>query len=348
MNTKTIYVLHKNGADNHYIGLKQLLQENDIEIKFREFSIMGKLFKSLIKGKPKLFKKQIINLIFVAKLLVSKNKKIVLGIAPFDDKLSRLLPLLKKHNVYYHTSWTCWDKTFNPKQPKNKKTYHAWSWFLKHKTKHIFCVTQTAKNSLLANYQIKPEKISVVYHAVNEAFFTDFKTEKKQNSFVYVGRLVQEKGIVEVLDFFKKNTAVQLTIIGRGKLESLVREAAESTENISYVGSVSDKAKLAQILSNQKYLILNSKKTNKWEELFGMVIIEAMAQGLIPISSNHSGPSEIIKKEIGFVYPEGKLESTLLSVIKENPNSKKSALAKKEAHLFNLQNISKKWKPILA
>ena len=78
-----------------------------------------------------------------------------------------------------------------------------------------------------------------------------------------------------------------------------------------------------------------------------MVIIEGMAQGLIPISSNHSGPSEIIKKEIGLVFPEGELNSTLSKVINAIPNPKKSALAKKEAHLFNLQNISKKWKPIL-
>jgi glycosyltransferase involved in cell wall biosynthesis len=347
MNTKTIYVLHKNGADNHYIGLKQLLQENDIEIKFREFSIFGKLFKSLIKGKPKLLKKQIINLIFVAKLLVSKNKKIVLGIAPFDDKLNRLLPLLKRHSVYYHTSWTCWDKSFNPKQTKNKKTYTTWRRFLEHKAKHIFCVTKTAKNSLLANYQLKPENISVVYHAVDKAFFTDFKTEKKQNSFVYVGRLVQEKGLVEVLDFFKENTTIQLTIIGRGKLGNLAEDAAKSSENIFYLGGISDKSKLAEILSDQQYLLLNSKKTKKWEELFGMVIIEGMAQGLIPISSNHSGPSEIIKKEIGLVFPEGELNSTLSKVINAIPNPKKSALAKKEAHLFNLQNISKKWKPIL-
>ncbi|MDF6609198.1 glycosyltransferase, partial [Escherichia coli] len=37
-----------------------------------------------------------------------------------------------------------------------------------------------------------------------------------------------------------------------------------------------------------------SKRTPFWEELFGMVLIEAMACGCIPLCTDHNGPSIIL------------------------------------------------------
>jgi hypothetical protein len=90
MGKKTVYILHKNGADSHYIALKYLLDQHDIQIKFREFSVLANFFKSITKLNFQLFKKQCINAVFLLKLVLTKNQKVVLGIAPFDKKLVNL------------------------------------------------------------------------------------------------------------------------------------------------------------------------------------------------------------------------------------------------------------------
>src|SRR5690554_7816482 len=104
MKTKTIYVLHKNGAPSHYTGLDYRLKTHILTPKYRAFSVFSKVFKSIFKLRGKEIIKQLINFSFLIGLLFSTNKKIVLGIAPFDYKLSFLLFLLKNHKVYYHSS----------------------------------------------------------------------------------------------------------------------------------------------------------------------------------------------------------------------------------------------------
>lgn len=348
MSTNVVYILHKNGAKSHYLGLTHLPNQENIQLKHREFSIVSKLFKSIVKVKPQLFKKQVLNIGFFIQLLFSKNRKIVLGIAPFDHKLGRLLPLLKKHQLYYHSSWTCWDKTFHPKETNKEKVYNTWQDFLENRVKHIFAVSQQTKTSILENYDVASNKISVVNHCLHEAFLKDYHLEKKKDSFLYVGRLTPEKGIEEILTFFKKHPELNLSIVGDGKLEENIKQAAEKSANIIFHYKIENKEKLAQLFSSHQYFLLNSKKTARWEELFGIVLIEAMAQKVIPIASNHSGPKEIIRKDTGYLFKEGDLESTILSVVNQGFSEEMATAAKKSAEKYTLEMISEKWTPILS
>ena len=141
MSQKTVYVLHKNGAPNHYEALDHFLRSNGKSLMHREFSIVGSFYKSILKFNISLFKKQLVNLGFLISLFFSKNKKIVVGIAPFDKKLIRLLPILRRHTVYYHSSWTYWDGSFQPKSSNNSsRVMGAWREFLEEQATHIFAV----------------------------------------------------------------------------------------------------------------------------------------------------------------------------------------------------------------
>ena len=349
MRNESIYVLHKNGADSHYTALKLLLEQEGYSIKYREFSVISQLIKGVFKGNFILFRKQIINLFFLINLFFTKNKRIVLGIAPFDYKLKLLMKILKGHKVYYHTSWTYWDKTFHPKTKRNTNAiYKEWKLFLEKKTKHIFAVSERTKKQLLENYNISECKISIVYHSIDPVFSTKFKNERKPNSFIYFGRLVPQKGINEILEYFQSNKQVFVTLIGDGDLKGKVIDMAKKNNNISYFEKLTNKKELAEKISKHEFLILNSKRNEKWEELFGLAIIESMAQGVIPISSNHSGPKEIITKEIGYVFIEGELKSALEHITANNTSRK--VLSKnsiKESKKFLPENIAPRWKPIL-
>jgi len=348
MQQETIYVLHKNGAKSHYIGLDYLLNQNNIKLKHREFSVAGKIFKALIGLNLFLLKKQFINCWFLFGLRFSKNKRIVFGIAPFDSRLIKLSKILKNHKIFYHTSWTFWDKTFHPKNPDNStEVFETWRKFIEDQAIHIFAVTNQTKKQLLANYSIPDKKVSVVYHSLDSAFVTKFNSKRVSKSFIYLGRLVPQKGIEEILNYFLKNQHLKLTIVGKGKLDNIVKKYCANSSNIVYKPYTENKTELAEIMSKHEYVLMNSMRTNKWEELFGMTIIEGMAQGVVPIATNHSGPKEIIGNDTGYLFEEGKLESTLNSIIEKSFDSEKSKNARKKALYYLQQNISSYWQPIL-
>ena len=349
MPKQTVYILHKNGADSHYTALEFLLQQEHIHLEYREFSVLSKLVKSLTKLNFKLFRKQLTNAAFMIGLLFSKDKKIVLGIAPFDSKLGRLLVYLNKHKVYYHTSWTFWDKSFHPKTKNNtKKVFADWKSFLEEKVSHIFAVTHQSKSQLLENYQLDNDKISVVYHAIDKAFTQNIEPKRRDHSFIYLGRLVPQKGIEDILHFFSSHPKCFLTIVGKGPQQDLVEEHAKQYDNIDYIRHTSNKTALAQLLSTHEYVLLNSKRNKKWEELFGLIIIESMAQGLIPIAPNHSGPKEIISKDIGYIFNEGDLTKILVEVSElDHFNEQMSQQAKKKSVFYLPENIAENWQAIL-
>jgi glycosyltransferase involved in cell wall biosynthesis len=344
-----LYVLHKNGANSHYYGLAHLAEQQDMVLKYREFSVFSKFYKGLIRGNFPLVKKQLVNAGFLLGLLFSSQKKVVLGIAPFDAKLKYLLFFLKRHKIYYHTSWTCWDKTFHPKNKKNtQKVFTTWKHFIEKKSEHIFTVTQISKEGIAANYNVPPEKISVVQHSLHPIFNTHEDNSRIPKSFMYVGRLTQDKGIDELLDFAINNPSATLTLIGDGKKKEKIIEHSKAHTNILYKEFITNKGALKGEFAKHQFLLLNSKRTTSWEELFGLILIEAMSQGTIPIAPKHSGPKEIIATDFGHLFEEGEITPTLAKILSEvsftEEKSQKAILASQQYHV---SEISKKWKPIL-
>lgn len=349
MSSGNIYVLHKNGTESHYIALKKLLENNNSTLKYREFSVFTKFFKALKTLDLQLFKKQLTNTFFLLSLFFTSNKKVVLGIAPYDYQLNFLLKALKNHHIYYHTSWTCWDKTFYPKRKKiNTQVFDNWKYFIEVKAKVIFCVTKATKNEILKNYDVPEKKLKVVYHSIDPSFNKPLVTVRKKNSFIYVGRLIEQKGISEILEFFKNNSALIITIIGSGKEINIVKEYSQHYPNIRFKGYIKNKEEIAKEFGKHEYFILNSKRNEKWEELFGMVLIESMSQGVVPIATNHTGPSEIINNKIGYLYKEGALANTIENVIEDRKRwNELSQSSKEESLKFLPENLTVRWSSIL-
>jgi glycosyltransferase involved in cell wall biosynthesis len=102
---------------------------------------------------------------------------------------------------------------------------------------------------------------------------------KINRSFVYVGRLSEEKGIGLLLAAFSANK-LPLTIAGTGPMEPEVRRFAAQYPNIIYMGQV-DKLTVDKLISSARALIFPSQ----WYETFGMVIIEAFSFGTPVLAS---------------------------------------------------------------
>ncbi len=111
---------------------------------------------------------------------------------------------------------------------------------------------------------------------------------------IFVGRLVEEKGVFELLRMFKiinKESGAKLIIIGKGRCEQDIRKMAADlniSKDIVFRIGVSDIEKAA-LYSSADVLLFPST----WEEPFGMVVTEAMSAGLPVVANDVGGISQI-------------------------------------------------------
>ena len=365
MKRKEIVILHEYGNSKHFRGLKHLLKykyNNRIELKYREFSILKKIVKALISRDFKTLEKQFTNILSLLRLFFSKDKIIILGIAPYDWRMLVLKEVLRNHSVFYFTSWPYWDFSFYPKKTfaKNRLVKVAWKNFLEKDVRGFFTVTKTACMNLKNNYEID-RPCSVVYHSYNpdiyfpgKRFFQDDSTGKKINC-LFVGRLCKEKGvdrILKVVELLPKN-GFRFKFVGEGPLRNNILNVSRKYNSVIYCGFVNNEKKLADIYRDSDILLLPSRRTKNWEELFGMVIIEAMACGNIVISTNHVGPKELIRNGYnGFYFSEDRYVEKTVGVLMKLANDlsllktlKRNAV--KFSKTFSKEEIAKKWDRIL-
>jgi 1,2-diacylglycerol 3-alpha-glucosyltransferase len=177
---------------------------------------------------------------------------------------------------------------FLPPFLQTKFTYDFLSRFLVRFVKdarQIVCPSELGK----AQYQsIDPTlPISVIsngvdlakFHQVDtQAFMEKYKLPLGQKYLLFVGRLMEEKGVETIVralpEILRGNPGVHLNLVGSGPLMEKLRELARATrvdDHISLLGKLSDEDLLAAY--NQCDLFTLPSKA----ELEGMVVLEAMA-----------------------------------------------------------------------
>lgn len=170
----------------------------------------------------------------------------------------------------------------------------------------IICVSNYCKKEEL----FFRKKMAVIYHGVND-FTIDNNTNKDFTKFLYVGRIVKEKGVDKILEYFFSHRALSLELVGDYKKSNFDISKYLTCSNICFKGIYDDVTPFYK--SNGVFLSL---PTN---EAFGLTIIEAMSYGLIVITSNIGGIPEIIKNgKNGYLIKTENLEEFLDKFVK-NP-----------------------------
>lgn len=112
---------------------------------------------------------------------------------------------------------------------------------------------------------------------------------------LYVGRLVEEKGILVLINSIKSwNKNVNLKIIGTGPLGGMIENYSLRFKNLEYLGKV-DNEKLSEYYAASDLLIVPSVH----EEGFGRVILEALACGVPIVGASRGAIPEAIDETVG-------------------------------------------------
>ncbi len=150
------------------------------------------------------------------------------------------------------------------------------------------------------------EKSIVIHNAYNNQLFRVIPSIIKTKDFIFVGRLVSDKGVDLALkafsEFVKEYPDSHFTIVGQGdeyeKLETLVNDLSINN-NVTFKGTLKGES-LVKCLNQHRYLLVPSI----WEEPFGIVVLEGMACGCVPIVSDGGGLPEAVG-DSGLLFKRG-------------------------------------------
>ena len=132
----------------------------------------------------------------------------------------------------------------------------------------------------------------------------------REDFFLFVGRLTEEKGI----DTLLKAAILQnfnLVIIGEGPLKNEVAKAAREHSNIKYLG-LQNKTTVVSYLKKCRAMIFPSV----WYEGFPITILEAFSTGTPVIASNLGSMAEIVRDCFNGLHFEAGNEHNLCNAVK--------------------------------
>lgn len=133
----------------------------------------------------------------------------------------------------------------------------------------------------------------------------------RQDFFLFVGRLTEEKGINTLVEA-AASQKFQLVVLGDGPLSGKVKQAAEANSHLHYLGQ-QDHENVLFFLKNCRALIFPSV----WYEGFPIILLEAFATGTAVISSKLGSMCEIIQDNVNGMYVEAGNANALIARICE-------------------------------
>ncbi|MFG1500406.1 glycosyltransferase family 4 protein [Halobacteriovorax sp. XZX-3] len=138
-----------------------------------------------------------------------------------------------------------------------------------------------------------------------EVFKPSINIEDRIYDFVFIGRILKDKGVVEYIDAMKKLLTInsQLKVLIIGDLDSSNKTGLSEEElkilldksEIQYLGKSND---IPDVLNNTKFMVLPS-----YREGLSKVLIEAASMGCVILTSDVPGCRQVVDSN-GFLFRE--------------------------------------------
>ncbi len=216
----------------------------------------------------------------------------------------RLLGL--KVTGIYHTDFPQYVRAFTDDLNMEGMAWRFMHWFF-NQMDQIFVPSRYYQNQL-TEYGFDAKKLRVMPRGVDmNRFSPDYRDEtfwkpfdlEGDFTFLYVGRVSQEKNLEALLDAFlglrEKGVNANLVIVGNGPQQNELKRKYHQKE-ILFTGYLTGSRLAAAYASADAFVFPSTSDT------FGNVVLEAQASGLPAVVTDRGGPQEIIVSgETGFV-----------------------------------------------
>jgi glycosyltransferase involved in cell wall biosynthesis len=141
-------------------------------------------------------------------------------------------------------------------------------------------------------------KSVIIPNFIDKIIILDKKDVEISNKIIFVGRFSKNKGGEDVVTIAKVLKEFEFIILGKNYLNS-----KDYPKNILFVGEVDNK-RVLEYLSKNNILLFPS-----YDETFGIAILEAMANGMVILTSDLPQISEWFNNgENGYLFTPGNIE----------------------------------------
>lgn len=200
----------------------------------------------------------------------------------------------------------------------------------------------------------KPNRSFIAYSGVSSFFIETGMTTRKMvsqpvHNFVYVGSLIARKypvAIITALATVYPDGNFKMTYIGDGAEKDTIlaeHKRLGSKGEVCFTGRIA-RDEIIGFLKESDVFIMISRN-----EIFGLVYLEAMALGIIPVGSRGEGIDGVIRDgENGFLCEAGNVMelTNILEKIKKTPSNileKMSCQAKETAQEYSDRGVAEKY-----
>ena len=210
---------------------------------------------------------------------------------------------------------------FFPKTYLRKDLYKLKRWTARSvkRASHIFTISKATKKDIQKHYQVKPDKITVAYPAIDhQRFIKKSPSPVKGEYLLYLGTLQPRKNLIELVkayaDLPEEHQSNKLVIAGKKgwlykPLFKLVKDL-DLESRVIFTGFVKN-VSLSGLIQNAKLLILPSLY-----EGFGIPVVQSMAAGTPVLVSKNSSLKEIVSSFGLYIKPPFKAKQIKAGILK--------------------------------
>lgn len=176
-------------------------------------------------------------------------------------------------------------------------------------------------NEWLKYYKIEAQ--GVFYNSIDDAVYKQYYKKRKENKKLkisYIGRIIPEKGVINLLDAFeeinKKHKDIELTIAGDGPILSELKEKYKN-KNINFLGKLGYEEVMKLCVETDIFV-----HPSMYPEGLPTSILEAGIMKTAIIATDRGGTCEVINNpKYGLIVKENKDDLIeKLNYLIENPN----------------------------
>ena len=221
-------------------------------------------------------------------------------------------------------------------------TKRAIAWIFKHADK-VLGMSKVVRKQI-GSLGIAHEKLGEYKYWVDVSRFSERDQElaRKQigvdNQFtvIFVGRLIQKKGVRLLIDIAQELNHIQFVFIGNGPEEEFLENVAKQNRNIRFLGKVQNSEMHDYYTSADIFCF-----PSLYEEGLGRVGMEAVACGIPVVGSNRGGIPEALDERVSILV-EPTHENLKRELLKLHEDPSAIVSMKNNCREYALQNFSEK------